>query len=70
MVNRQTLAWAWRRLNGKRRRTRRCSNVMSGVGCNESAIDVCMFHLLWNSKVNENVSNVMTMNDIVDSAYH
>jgi len=43
---------------------------MSGVGCNESAIDVCMFHLLWNSKVNENVSNVMTMNDIVDSAYH
>ena len=25
---------------------------------------------LQHSKVNENVSNVMTMNDIVDSAYH
>ena len=37
MVNRQSAACAWRHLNGRRRRTRRCSNVMSGVGCDESA---------------------------------
>jgi len=37
IVNRQTAACAWRRLNGRRRRTRSCSNVMSGVGCDESA---------------------------------